>query len=177
LAFNTYSTNNTAFNNNINSSVNFSKSFANGKYNLNATTRASQNTQTRDLAVTLPDLTFSVASFQPFKPKWKPTADKWYEKTSVNYLGSVQNLINTKDTLLFRNRSAADTKLYFDSVMRNGARHTIGIQNSFNLFKFYTLSVGADYTEVWTLKTIDKKFDEEQKIVIKINKYNYGIKH
>ncbi len=165
LAFNTYSTNNTAFNNNINSSVNFSKSFANGKYNLNATTRASQNTQTRDLAVTLPDLTFSVASFQPFKPKWKPTADKWYEKTSVNYLGSVQNLINTKDTLLFRNRSAADTKLYFDSVMRNGARHTIGIQNSFNLFKFYTFSVGADYTEVWTLKTIDKKFDEEQKIV------------
>ena len=165
LAFNTYSTNNTAFNNNINSSVNFSKSFAKGKYNLNATTRASQNTQTRDLAITLPDLTFSVASFQPFKPKWKPTADKWYEKTSINYLGSVQNLINTKDTLLFRNRSDADTKLYFDSIMRNGARHNIGIQNSFNLFKFYTLSIGADYNEVWTIKTIDKKFDEEQKIL------------
>lgn len=165
LAFNTYSTTNTAFNNNINSSVNFAKSFAKGKYNLNATTRASQNTQTRDVAITLPDLTFSVASFQPFKPKWKPTADKWYEKTSVNYLGSVQNLINTKDTLLFRNRNGADTKLFFDSVMRNGARHNIGIQNSINVFKFYTFSVSADYNEVWTLKTVDKTFDEEQKIV------------
>lgn len=165
LAFNTYATNNTAFNNNINSSVNFSKSFAKGKYNLNTTTRASQNTQTRDVAITLPDLTFSVASFQPFKPKWKPTADKWYEKTSVNYLGSVQNLINTKDTLLFRNRNAGDTKLFFDSVMRNGARHNLSVQNSFNLFKFYTFSVGADYNEVWTLKTVNKTFDEEQRTV------------
>jgi hypothetical protein len=165
LAFNTYSTNNTAFNNNINSSINFSKSIAKGKYNLNATTRASQNTQTRDVAITLPDLTFSAASFQPFKPKWKSTADKWYEKTSVNYIGSVQNLINTKDTLLFKNRNGADTKLFFDSVMRNGARHNIGIQNSFNILKFYTFSIGADYSEVWTLKTVNKTFDEEQKKV------------
>jgi hypothetical protein len=165
LAFNTYTNNNTAFNNNINSSINFSQSMGKGKYNLSANARASQNTQTRDMSVTLPDVTFSVASFQPFKPKWKPTADRWYEKTSLNYMGSVQNILNVKDTLLFKSRSNYDTKLFLDSVMKNGAQHRISAQNSFNLFKYYTLSVGADYSEVWTLKTVNKGYDPENKTV------------
>ncbi|MCF8254030.1 MAG: hypothetical protein K9J84_05575 [Bacteroidia bacterium] len=165
LAFNTYQTNNTAFNNNINSSVSYAHSFGKGKYNLSANTRASQNTQTRDISVTLPDLTFTVASFQPFKPKWKPTADKWYEKTSINYTGQIQNVLNAKDTLLFKPRNQYDTKLFLDSVMRNGARHSMSAQNSFNFFKYYTVSVGADYSEVWTLKTVKKEFDPELKTV------------
>jgi hypothetical protein len=165
LAFNTYTNNNTAFNNNINSSINFSQSMGKGKYNLSANARASQNTQTRDISVTLPDVTFSVASFQPFKPKWKPTAEKWYEKTSVNYMGSVQNILNVKDTLLFKNRSNYETKLFLDSVMKNGAQHRISAGNSFNLFKYYTLSVSADYSEVWTLKTVNKGYDAESKTV------------
>lgn len=165
LAFNTYTNNNTAFNNNINSSINFSKSMGKGKYNLGTTARASQNTRTRDISITLPDLTFSVASFQPFKPKWKPTAEKWYEKISMNYLGVMQNVLNAKDSLLFKPRPPADTKLFLDSVMRNGARHTVGIQNSFNLFKYYTVSVGGDYNEIWTMKTLRKNFDAESKSV------------
>jgi hypothetical protein len=167
LAFNTYNNNNnTAFQNNINSSVNYSQSFARGKYNLNTSARASQNMATREISVTLPDLTFTVPSFQPFKPRWKPTADKWYEKTSVNYTGQFQNIINTKDTLLFKPRNSEDSKSYFDSIMRNGFRHSASIQNSFNLFKYYTLSVGADYNEVWVLKTIDKSYDSINKRVI-----------
>jgi hypothetical protein len=166
LAFNTYNNNNTAFQNNINSSVNYSQSFARGKYNLNTSARASQNMATREISVTLPDLTFTVPSFQPFKPRWKPTADKWYEKTSVNYTGQFQNIINTKDTLLFKPRNSEDSKSYFDSIMRNGFRHSASIQNSFNLFKHYTLSVGADYNEVWVLKTIDKSYDSINKRVI-----------
>ncbi|OYU96935.1 MAG: hypothetical protein CFE21_01210 [Bacteroidetes bacterium B1(2017)] len=169
LAYNTYSTNNTAFTNNINSSVSYSHSMGKGKYNLAATTRASQNTQTRDISVTLPDVTFSVASFQPFKPKWKPTADKWYEKTSINYIGAMQNVLSTKDTLLFKPRNDLETRLFLDSVMRNGARHSITAQNSFNLFKFYTFSVSADYSEVWTLKTVDKTYDPENKSITSKN--------
>lgn len=166
LAFNTYNTNNTAFNNNINSSVSFSKSFKQGKYNLSSSARASQNTQTRDLAITLPDLTFTVASFQPFKPKWKPTAETWYEKISVNYMGQMQNLLNTKDTMLFRPRTNEAMKSYLDSVMRNGAQHAITVQNSFNVLKYYTVSVGGDYREAWTIHSVNKTFDESTKKVV-----------
>jgi len=169
LAFNTYNTNNTAFNNNINSSINYSKSMRKGKYNLAASSRVSQNTQTRDASITLPDLTFSVASFQPFKPKWKPVADKWYEKTSVNYLGTTRNVITTKDTLLFKPRSNFERSLYLDSVMRNGASHDISAQNSFNFLKHYTFSVSGNYKETWTLKTVNKEYDAENKTINSTN--------
>jgi hypothetical protein len=173
LAFNTYNTSaNTAFQNNINSSVNYNRSFGKGKYNLGASARASQNLATRDLSATLPDLTFSVPSFQPFKPKWKPTAEKWYEKTSINYTGAFQNILTTKDTLLFKQRNSTEQKAYFDSTMRNGFRHAMSLQNSFNLFKYYTLSLGADYNEVWTFKTLEKNYDSINQRVI--NSYNSG---
>ncbi len=174
LAYNTYTTSNTAFNSNINSSISYSKAFGKGKYNLSTNARASQNTLTRDLSVTLPDLTLSAASFQPFKPGWKPTAEYWYEKISINYQGVFQNYLNTKDTLLFKNRSNADLKSFLDSVMRNGARHSTSIQNSVNVFKYYTLSVGADYSENWTFKTIRKEWDTAQKRVIIRNVNEFG---
>lgn len=173
LAYNTYNTNNTAFANNINSSVSYSKSMGKGRYNFSANGRASQNTQTRDLSVTLPDVTFSVASFQPFKPKWKPVAEKWYEKTSVSYLGTMQNILTTKDSMLFKTRNDLDMRLYLDSVMRNGARHAITLQNSMNILKFYTVSVSADYSEIWTLKTVDKTYDAENKTIKSINRNGF----
>jgi hypothetical protein len=49
--------------------------------------------------------------------------------------------------------------------MKNGAQHRISAGNSFNLFKYYTLSVNADYSEVWTLKTVSKNYDPESKTV------------
>ncbi len=173
LALNTYTNTNTAFNNNINSSISYGRGFNKGKINLSANARASQNTLTRDVSFTLPDLTLSAASFQPFKPKYKPTADKWFEKISMNYTGQFQNILNSKDTLLFKSRSKADLQSYLDSVMRNGARHSTSLQTSFNLFKFYTISFRTDYTENWTFKTIRKEWDPIQKMVktIKVNEF------
>lgn len=174
LAQNTYANNNNAFSNNINSSISYGKSMGKGRYNLSANARASQNTQTRDLSITLPDLTFTVGSFQPFKPKWKPTAGSWLEKISINYTGQFQNLINTKDTLLFRHRTSEETKAYQDSTIRNGVRHVTSAQNSFNLFKYYTISLGADYNENWTFKTIRKEWDTMQRKVIETNINEFG---
>ncbi len=174
LAQNTYVNNNTAFNNNINSSISYGRGFRKGKVNLSLNARASQNTHTRDASFTLPDLTLTVASFQPLKPKYKPTAEKWYEKITMNYTGQFQNLINTKDTLLFKSRSSKDLKSYLDSVMRNGARHSTSINNSFNLFKFYTVYVRADYSENWAFKTIRKEWDTAQKIITEHNVSEFG---
>lgn len=167
LALNTYNTSsNTAFQNTINSSINFSQNIARGKASLAGSARGTQNLATRDVTLTLPDLTVTVPSFQPLKPRWKPTAERWYEKFSVNYTGAFQNILKTKDTLLFRGRDAEAQRSYFDSTLKNGFNHSASLQNSFNLFKFYTLSVGADYREVWTFKTIEKNYDSTSQSVI-----------
>ncbi len=163
LTFNSYSPQ--SFNNVINSGISYGTTFNKGKQSLSANARASQNLQTRDLSLTLPDVSFTVASFQPFKSKYKPTADTWYEKISVNYTGLMQNIVNTKDTLLFKNRNSEDLKKYIDTAMNNGVRHSIAVQNGFNLFKYYTISVGADYNENWTFKTRAKEWDTTNRTV------------
>jgi hypothetical protein len=158
LAFNNFNINQN-FNNQLQSSINFSKSFKKGRYNLSSNARAAQNTQTRDLTLTLPDITFTMPSFQPFKHKSKPTADKWFEKISVNYTGLFQNNIVTKDSLLLRPRTADEFRRFSDTTFRYGFRHSIPIQSSFNLFKFYTVSFGGDYNESWTFSTIRRTYN------------------
>lgn len=170
LVYNAYSAQ--SFNNVLNSSVYFGKVFNKGKQSLNSSARASQNLQTRDLSLTLPDLTFTVASFQPFKPKSKPTAENWYEKISMNYTGAFQQLINTKDSILFKERSSNEWKKYTDTAFSNGVRHAISVQNSFNLFKFYTFSMGFDYNETWTFKTRQKTWNESTRAIE--NSFNNG---
>jgi len=162
LAFNNFNINQN-FNNQLNSSISFSKSFKKGKYNLSSNARASQNTQTRDLNIQLPDVTFTVPSFQPFKPRNKPTAEKWYEKISINYTGLFQNNITTKDTLLLKPRNGGDFKLFADTAFKYGFRHDVPVQTSFNLFKFYTISVGGSYSESWTFSTIRRTFNQTTK--------------
>ncbi len=175
LAFNNFNINQN-FNNQLQSSINFSKSFKKGKYNLSSNARAAQNTQTRDLTLTLPDVTFTMPSFQPFKPKSKPTADKWFEKISVNYTGLFQNNIVTKDSILLRPRTGDEFRRFSDTTFRYGFRHSIPIQSSFNLFKFYTVSFGGDYNESWTFSTIRRTFNPEtrREEIQRVNEFARG---
>ena len=159
-AQNSFNRNNLGFANTITSGISYSKSFAKGKYNLSTNTRISQNTQTRDLSITLPDVNFTISSFQPFKPKWKPTADKWYENISTNYTGSISGTISTKDSLLLRNRTQSQWINYLDTTYRYSINHAIPLQTSFKLFKYYTLSTSVNYRESWTFQTIRKDIED-----------------
>lgn len=172
LAFNSYNTSQ-QFNNQINSSISFNKSFAKGKYNISSNARASQNTQTRDLNLTIPDVSFTMPSFQPFKARSKPTADKWFEKISVNYTGLFQNNISTKDSTFLQNRSLNDWKKYSDTAFKYGFRHNIPIQTSVNILKYYTLSFGADYSESWTFNTIRRNWNNNtrQEEITRVNEF------
>lgn len=157
LANNSYVAQNVV-SNQIVSSVNYSKSFGGGKYNLNTNSGISQNLQTRQLSLSLPNITFTVSSFNPFKPKRKPTAEKWYENITVNYTTSFKNEINTYDSLLFSSRSRSEFNRFYDTAGRYGIQHSLPIQTSFKLFKYYTLSAGAQLNEVWYGSRVSKEF-------------------
>jgi hypothetical protein len=146
--------------NQINSSINYSKSFANGKYNLSTNGSMSQNLQTKAMTITLPAVTFTVSSFNPFKPASKPTAEKWYENISTNYTLNFRNQINTYDSLLFGvNRNRAEFARYYDTAGKYGLQHLLPIQTSFKLFKYYTLGVSANLSETWYFQTVNKQVE------------------
>lgn len=142
--------------NQLQSSISYYKGFKNGKYNLSMNGRMAQNTQTRDITISLPDVTFTIPSFAPFKPKHKNTADKWYENITMNYTMQFRNDLNAKDSILFRSWKLNDFAKFYDSTGRYGMRHDLPIQTSFKVLKFYTLSAGVNLQEYWYLQTIQK---------------------
>ena len=158
LANNSYVPQN-VISNQILSSVNYSKSFSGGKYNFTSNASLSQNLQTHQLNVALPNLTFTVSSFSPFKAQSKPTADKWYENITTNYTLNFRNEINTYDSVLFSSRKQSEYAKYYDTIGRYGIQHSLPIQTSFKLFKHYTLSAGAQLNEVWYMQSVNKEYN------------------
>ena len=82
-----------ALQNQISSSISFSKNW-NGKFNLSVNALHSQNSRDSSYSFTLPNITFSVSRFYPFKIKNRVGKERIYEKFSLAYNTSLQNRIN-----------------------------------------------------------------------------------
>jgi hypothetical protein len=84
-------------------------------------------------------------------------AQRWYEKIGIGLTTSFLNSISTKDTLLFKSGS--------EKNFRYGIQHSVPINTSFTIAKFFNVSPGISYNERWYLQTIEKAWDAETKTV------------
>ncbi|MBI3234836.1 MAG: LPS-assembly protein LptD [Bacteroidetes bacterium] len=140
-------------NNQFNSSINYGYTFGDGRYNITASMRHSQNTQTKDVSLSLPDINFSVNSFAIFARKEIIGASRWYENIRVGYNMQLKNQVNVKDFNLF-------TPQVFDSL-NNGVIHQLPIQlPTIKILKYFTLSPQFRYQEYWYTKTYEKTWYE-----------------
>lgn len=146
------------------SSVSYSRTFPEIGLNISSTFNITQNTADSSLTMTLPDLNISLNRIYPFKRK-NSMGDRWYEKISLQYTGSLTNKINTKDNLLFKTPF---------SKWDNGMKHTIPVQATFNLFKYINVTPSFNYTERWYLRKVKQSYDQETREVVKdtINGFN-----
>ena len=135
---------NTRVNNNIGSSITFSKSWIGKPYNLTMGLNHSQNLSTRDVSISFPDATFTVNTIYPFQPKEMVGKPKWYEKIGISYNGVLRNQANFKDSL-FGKQAMLD-------AMQTGMQHSVPISFSIPVFKTFTLSPGINYSEYWYTK-------------------------
>jgi lipopolysaccharide assembly outer membrane protein LptD (OstA) len=143
--------------NTFQSSVAYSKSWPGKPYNFSASLSHTQNTNTRDISISLPSANFSVTRREPFRRKLRTGSARWYEKIGVSYNSTFLNTISTKDTLLFREESL--------NQLRYGLQHSVPVNTSFTLAKYFTVSPSVSYTERWYLKSIRKEFIPEQNAV------------
>lgn len=144
---------NQVLNNQLNSSVSFSKTWNRFPFNLNVSLRHNQNNQTKDLALELPQLTFNMKNrLFPFKAKQSIGKKKWYEEIGLNYTMNAVNRINTKlGAPLF-------TETVFRDSTNNGLKHTIPISANYKIFKNFVLNPSIQYTERWYLRKLDYRF-------------------
>ncbi|MCQ2145633.1 MAG: hypothetical protein MJY72_07815 [Bacteroidales bacterium] len=150
---------NEALQNQISSSISYSKNW-NGKMNLSVNALHSQNSRDSSYTFTLPNVTFSVTRFYPFKKKNRVGKEKFYEKFSLGYSTTLQNKINFKASEF----NIKDPE--FLGKFQNGMTHNfqIGLPN-FTLFKYLNFTPSIQYGMNWffrkTMKELVDVIDEE----------------
>lgn len=132
------------------SSVSYSRNFPEIGLNISGAFNIMQNTRDSSLSMTLPDVNISLNRIYPFKRKKAAGDERWYEKISLQYTGSITNSISTKDNLLFK------TPL---TQWENGMQHKIPVSATFNLFKYINIVPSFNYTERWYLRKVKQSYD------------------
>ena len=145
-------------NNSLSSSVSYSKTFqGEPQVNLNVVATHSQNTNTKQINMTLPTVQGSVSRIYPLAPKLGAKKGL-IENINLQYSFRGENRINTTDSLFFKPEMFRDANF--------GAQHSIPISTNFKLLKFLSVSSSANYQESWVFKTFNRSFDQTSRQVI-----------
>ncbi|MGM9758503.1 MAG: putative LPS assembly protein LptD [Parabacteroides sp.] len=135
------------------SSINITKRFANSPFTISGTMNVNQVTRDSSISVTLPDMTITMSRVYPFKRKKRIGKERWYEKVSMSYSGTLTNRISTKENLLFKSNLIRD--------WRNAMQHSIPVSATFTFLKYLNISPSFSYKERWYTNKITQEYDEE----------------
>lgn len=134
------------------SSINFSKVWPNSPFNFNASANATQNSIDRSMNIKLPSMAMNMNRIYPFRSKNRAGKTRWYEDIQISYSSTLENRLNTYDTLLFSTRLAD-----FD----NAYQHNIPVSLNLKALNFFTISPSLRYTGVIFTKTIHPQYIED----------------
>ncbi len=129
------------FNNQLNSSIAYQRTWAGKPYNLTVTANHNQNTNQRLYNITLPAVGFTVNTIYPFQKKEMVGAPKWYEKLGIAYNGTFNNQISFYDT-------SVSVQRLLDTLDWNAA-HSIPIQLSLPPMGPLQIGPAISYNEIW----------------------------
>lgn len=133
-------------NNNLSSSISYSKSFPEyPRVNISLTTAMSQNSKSKSVNLTLPTFQANMERIYPFAPK-VGAKKGLFQNINFQYTSRAENRIITTEEALF------GPSMFDNSKM--GMKHTIPLSTNFKLFKYLSMSASANYDEVWTQNTV-----------------------
>jgi lipopolysaccharide assembly outer membrane protein LptD (OstA) len=133
-------------NNNLSSSISYSKSFPEyPRVNISLTTAMSQNSKSKSVNLTLPTFQANMERIYPFAPK-VGAKKGLFQNINFQYTSRAENRIITTEEALF------GPSMFDNSKM--GMKQTIPLSTNFKLFKYLSMSASANYDEVWTQNTV-----------------------
>jgi len=139
------------------SSISFSQRFPESPFSLSGSMLINQRTKDSTISMTLPNLNVSMSRIYPFKRKDAVGKERWYEKISMSYSGTIANSIDTKENKLLTSSFIRD--------WRNGMRHSIPIGATFNILKYINVSPSINYNERWYMQSYNQSWDDTNKRV------------
>ena len=140
------------FQNQLNSSITYSKIWKDKPFNLNISGNHNQNTNTKSWNISLPDIGFNVNTLYPFRRKEVIGAYKWYENLGIALNTNVRSLSNFYDTL----------GNFFGEFAKNyqwGANHNIPISLSLPQVGNFQIAPSISYAEKWYQEKFVRKWN------------------
>jgi len=146
----TYFNPNAALTNIYTSNFSFIHSMPGTPFNFSAEFRHSQNTNTRIMDITFPNMTLRMNTINPFRPK-TATDEKWYHNIAVSYNAEFRNRTLTTDTALF-------TMSTLDNL-KTGLSQRASVSSNFRLLKYVNVVPNVNYEEFWLTDRTIQTFD------------------
>ena len=168
------------------SNISYSKTFVGTPFTMSANLRHSQNVQTDEVNIILPDIAVNMNRRNPFQnSKIEPL-----KTFNIAWNFNLQNSITNRITPQFgvQNQTADLVATQRPAVLpfnfqnlpqllrdaNNGARHTIPVSSNFRILKHFTGTASANYTELWYLERINYFFNPVENRVDKIQENGFN---
>jgi len=139
------------FTNQLSSSISYQKNWQGTPFNLAVNLNHNQNTSTRLVNLSLPDIAFVMNTIYPFQAKESIGESKWYEKLGVAYNGNYKGQISFYDTS-FRFKQLIDTFQW-------GASHDIPITLSLPSLGPFQIAPSFGFKERWFAQKFNRKWN------------------
>ena len=163
-SLNTYYTN--AFTENTKSStVNLTYKVPNTKWTISTTANVSQRTADSTLTVSFPNFTITLSQIAPFKRKRVVGDERWYEKIKISYSGRFQNSLTAKQDEFLHKSLVKD--------WRNGMSHSVPIQATFNMLKYFNLTPSITLNDRMYTSKIRQQWDPNASAVVRDTTYGF----
>ena len=136
--------------NQLNSNLAFSKDWRDKPMNFNASLSHNQNSATGNVTINFPNLKFQTQALYPFRQQERVGPKRWYEDITMRYQGEARNRFEANDTTLFSQKTLEDAQF--------GVQQSVTSGTSFKVLRYFNLNPGANYSEVWYLKSLRRDF-------------------
>lgn len=150
-----YENPNAALTGTYSSNFSFSHDMPGTPFRFNAELRHSQNTQTRVMDITLPNMTLRMNTIFPFKRK-NITKERWTDNIALSYSSEFRNFVKTTDTTLFTTQTLNN--------IQTGLQQKASVSTNFRMAKYLNVSPAINYDETWLLKKYKLTFDPDSVI-------------
>ena len=150
--------------NTFKSSIAYQTNFA-GKVYLTVNAGHSQNTLTRQVTASLPELTLTVNTFYPLKNVGKGAKKRWYQNISMGYTMNGKAYINDVDTVLFRGIKddfGGWARMFFRDYVQMGVSHRVPINATIKLFKHFSWTNSFTLNDYMYFKHIEQQWIDDE---------------
>ena len=144
------------FQNQLQSSISYSKVWKDKPFNLNVNANHNQNANTKQININLPDIGFNVNTIYPLRRKEVIGAYKWFENIGVALNTNIKSLSSFYDT-------SGNFFKEFAEKYQWGASHNVPITLSLPQVGSFQFAPNVSYQERWYQEKFERRWNSTNK--------------